>query len=176
MTAQDPRPRLFFALWPDPELAAYLDALVPAGEGRAGHQSDLHLTVLFLGQTPESLLPALTAGASQLRLAAIRQPLKRIECWPTPGVLCIAGDPVPSLGKLRHELKELAHGLGLDCPVAHEEFRPHVTLRRSYRAAALVPPAIGQSLVLAADRFCLAESIPSEGDRRYRSLASWPLA
>lgn len=175
MTAQDSRRRLFFALWPGPELAACLDALAQPGEGRAGHLSDLHLTVLYLGQTPEALLPALAAGASQLRLAAIRQPLGRIEFWPTSGVLCATGDPVPSLGKLRRELKELAHGLGLNCQDDHEEFRPHVTLRRANRVVARASPTAGQSLELAADRFCLAESIPLEGGKRYRLLASWPL-
>jgi 2'-5' RNA ligase len=176
MSVETLRRRLFFALWPDPVLAGRLRAIAPEGEGRTEPVEDLHLTVLFLGQVPEPLASALVTAASQIQVPRIRQPLTQVEFWPKPGILCVAGQAVPALRQLRGRLNELAVSAGLDRASEHEAFHPHVTLCRSHRLGARVLAPPEPPLMLAAEHFCLAESLPGRTGRRYSLLASWPLA
>jgi len=167
--------RLFFALWPDRGLAERLGSLAPERRGRSPPINDLHLTVLFLGDVPEPQASALIAAAAQIRVSRIRQPVSRVETWPKPGILCITGDAVPELQQLRSQLKELADSTGLNLQSEHEDFRPHVTLRRAYRPSAATFVAPTQPFVLAADQFCLVESDSPRGGKRYSQIASWAL-
>jgi 2'-5' RNA ligase len=175
MSARTARRRLFFALWPDAGVATQLAAAGAAADAVLEHIDDLHLTVLFLGQVPELQFDALKAAAGQIRLPPIYQPLARLEVWPQPGVLCLVGDPVDPLERLRNALEQAAWGAGLDRPREQREFRAHVTLSRGFNPApGFVPPPVEPPL-LVARHFTLAESVPRRDRRRYEALASWPL-
>jgi 2'-5' RNA ligase len=175
MSIPDTQRRLFFALWPDAALAVRVAALASGRDGRPTLAVDLHLTVLFLGSVPESRVPAVVDAAAQIRRPAIRQPLSGIAFWPTPGILCAFGEPVPALIELRNAVKELANTLGVGSGATHEAFRPHVTVSRGMRgnSGAFIAPM--DPLVLSADHFFLAESAPTQEGKRYRWVASWPL-
>jgi 2'-5' RNA ligase len=176
MSARTARRRLFFALWPEPIAAEQLAAARPAIEASLGRLDDLHLTVLFLGQVPESQINTLATAAGEIHLPPIHQPLVRLEVWPQSGVLCLVGDPVDPLERLRHALERAAEAAGLDRPPERLEFRAHVTLGRGFTPdAGFVPPPVAPVL-LVARRFTLAESVPRRDGRRYEALASWPLS
>jgi RNA 2',3'-cyclic 3'-phosphodiesterase len=169
------RRRLFFALWPEPDLSQQFAALWPMSAGSAVRVDDLHLTVLFLGQIPEGQVADVAAAAAKVHLPAIRQPLVRLEAWPESGVLCLTGDPVAPLEALRRALGRAAAAAGLDLARERKEFRPHVTLGRDYTPAPRFDPPPIEPQLLIAHRFSLAESIPRRDGRRYELLASWPL-
>ncbi|MGY1606611.1 RNA 2',3'-cyclic phosphodiesterase [Geodermatophilus sp. SYSU D00700] len=116
-------------------LAAALAPLRDApGAPRWGNPARWHLTLLFLGAVPPSLLPALTAGVGEavtatppavLRLAGAGRFGSRRRpqvCWAG-----VDGD-VAVLSGLAGRLAAAARGLGL--PVEDRPFRPHLTLGR----------------------------------------------
>lgn len=176
MTARTKRRRLFFALWPDPAVAEQLAAGYAPIEVSPNSKADLHLTVLFLGQVPESQVGALVAAAGSIQNPAIQQLLVRLEFWPQSGVICWVGDPVHALERLRAALERAVSNAGVELQPERMEFRPHVTLGRSLQGApGFVPPPV-EPLLLHSRRFTLAESVPRRDGRRYEQLASWFLA
>ena len=167
--------RLFFGLWPEPIVADQLAAIGTALEAKPEYPEDLHLTVLFLGQVPETRIEALLAAAGQIRQAPVYQPLVSLEVWPQSGVLGLIGDPVAPLESLREALGRASRAAGLDLLRERVEFRPHVTLARGVDPHAAFAPLRVAAVLLVARRFTLAQSLPRRDGRRYEALASWSL-
>lgn len=172
--------RLFFALWPDePTARAAHRAAQGIAEkvgGRVMRPESLHLTLAFLGQVDEALLPALLSlgqdAASATQPFALR--FDQLGHWPHNRIVQASCRETPAelprlVQKLRIELGEL----GL--PVDPRPFFPHLTLLRKVGSATLAPelaPPIG----LAADALQLIESMPQTvGPYRYQALAQWPI-
>ena len=170
--------RLFFALWPDAEvLARAVEAvatLVPRGAGRRQRADQLHLTLEFLGNVPESRLPAVCeAGATA---AASGRPgiiaLDRLEHWRRPQVLCLTASVVPEpiialVGSLRDELA--ARGLSPE----RREFRPHLTLARKVTHG--LSSVNFEPLAWPVNEITLVESTTDPAGSRYSRLEAWPL-
>lgn len=131
--------RLFLAVTPPPAARTHLDRTLAPVRGVAGEPRWLpperwHLTVLFLGRTPEALLaplvgavPDVVGGAPPLRLrlagAGRFGPRRRPQvCW-----IGVAGD-VPALTVLAGRLAGAARSLRL--PVEDRPFRAHLTVGR----------------------------------------------
>jgi 2'-5' RNA ligase len=92
----------------------------------------VHLTMKFLGETEDALVPALAEGLAALRPIG-PSPSKELTGFPRParahvGVLELA-DPDGALAGLARALEERAVSLGL--PAETRPFRPHVTLARA---------------------------------------------
>jgi RNA 2',3'-cyclic 3'-phosphodiesterase len=173
--------RLFFALWPDDGVRARLAAaareLLPAGAGRPQRPDQLHLTLEFLGDVPESRLQdVLDAGtAAAAGAAAFELDFDLVEHWKRPQVLCLAASSTPGplaalVQSLRSEL--LARGFAPEA----RPFRPHVTLAR--RVVRAQPSAAGQPLQRPlrwpARAFALVQSVTEPKGARYVELACWP--
>src|SRR3989338_5359636 len=81
----EPTLRLFLALWPDDDTRAALLARQQAqtwpATARLTRGDDLHLTLHFLGQVPQTLLPALKQ-ALPAPCAPVALTLDRVEVWP----------------------------------------------------------------------------------------------
>lgn len=155
-------PRLFLALWPQPDEQAELTRYLaewswPHGSSPA-KADRLHLTLHFLGEVAQQRLPEVRAA-----LAGAIEPFalafNRTETWPH-GLVVLCADEVPTaLAQLHAALAASLHRLGL--PVEGRRFRPHVTLAR--RAAGVAPPARPPQLRWQIDTYVLVQSILGRG-------------
>ncbi len=169
------RERLFFALWPDPELRRRLAELgrryAPA-EARRVAPADLHLTLAFVGGCDAARRACLERVAAGVRAAPLRFCLDRIGYWARPRVLWLGAARQPAA--LRALAERLQQALGAcDHPPDERPFRAHVTLARKVRqplAARLEPP-----LCWHAERFCLVRSRTTPAGVHYQVVRDWPL-
>lgn len=128
--------RLFFAIWPDAmALQALLDlqgALLAECGGRAMRRDQLHMTLAFLGETPEARVPALKELLATLPAQFIAMRTDRLGSFMPPGIVW-AGPSEPN-GPLLALKEALDVGLGsAGFPVEARRFRPHITLLRDAR-------------------------------------------
>jgi 2'-5' RNA ligase len=174
---REPARRLFFALWPDEaarsRLAALVSSLLPGPAGRIQRPDQWHVTLEFLGDVPESRLPAvLEAGAAATGAAtSCELEFDRLEHWKRPQVLCLVAQSVPEpLARLAQSLRAelLSRGFVLDT----RAFRPHLTLAR--RVAQAPPPAAFEPLRWPAEVVSLVQSATDSEGSRYVDLAAWP--
>lgn len=161
-----PTPRLFLALWPDAAaraaLAGWRDHWTwPAGAVPTP-TANLHLTLHFLGPVAVDRLPQLEAALA-LPAEPFALEFGRAELWPGgTAVVCPLAAPEPML-RLREALAVVLRRLAL--PVEERAFRPHVTLARKARHAAV--PADGPALAWrVANGFALVQSLPAGQDYR----------
>jgi RNA 2',3'-cyclic 3'-phosphodiesterase len=180
--------RLFFALWPDPGWCeALLDAAQPLLAGAAGSplaQSDLHVTLCFLGAVDEPMVEPLRERAASIDSAAFELLFDAFEYWPRARILAATCSSAPAASnELASTLRASALGLGLQPDL--KPWRAHMTLLRAASGQAqrlLAEPAPALRLTLPAPGFYLAQSHELAADsaetaqrRRYTVLARWPL-
>ena len=175
-----PQRRLFFALVPGAEARSALHALARQhAPARARHvpATDLHLTLLFLGNVPEPDLPRLCAAAAAIAAPPFAVVLDRLERW-RGGLLCATGTAGPEALALHQQLVQGVQDAGFT--VDTRPFRAHATLVRDLpRAAGRVDEPI-EPVRLQVDSFCLMESREMESRERaeggrYSVLAQWRL-
>lgn len=149
-------------------------------------EEQLHLTLKFIGEQPDALVPRLAdvvdgiaARSRELDLA-----IGAVGAFPTfrrARVVYLAVDPDPKLELLHHDA-ELSCA-ALDLPIEGRPFRPHVTIgrerddaddasRRALRQAARQVRVHADAAVGSVD---LMVSEPAEGGRRHRLLHAAPL-
>lgn len=175
-------PRLFVALRPDQMTR---DALIAAMDGIAGArwQSDaqLHLTLSFLGQTNDALMPDIDDALRMVRAKPLALSIKGVghfEDNGRPTAVWAAAEP-------RTELKSLAaavrHALWrAGAPNEDGTFVPHITLARLKRSSGPIADFLSARAMLATTaapvtHFSLYESILSEQGAQYRAIADYPL-
>ena len=166
--------RLFFALWPPQaardELAAVAAALVARSGGRAVAASKVHLTLAFLGDTPQDRIALARDAANEVSGSVFDACLDRLGSFSRAGVAWAGMSRPPEAllglaaglsGSLRHR------GFVLD----DRPFAAHVTLvRRIERNVGSEPMP---SVRWQASEFALVES-----DRRtgtYETREVWEL-
>lgn len=175
--------RLFFALWPSPSVRDALAHWVASASGAEANAlptraENLHLTLAFLGSVPAARLPDVMAVGAGVSAAPFALTLDRQECWSEPGILCLVPSIVhPSLLAL---VRDLAGGLqACALPVEQRPYRPHVTLGRKTRKAAVWPTSSLRPSVTPIEwqvrEFVLAESADDRGGSRYRIVERWTL-
>lgn len=170
--------RLFFALWPDAEIRrqlAEVAELLPVASCRRTPVENLHLTLVFLGNVPDSSIPQLKAGANRLCLKtpgfALR--LERNGWWKRSGIAWLAPERAPPpLLSLVDELRRLSKQAGLS--IEERDYRPHLTLARKLKR---VPgPLRFEPLHWQVRDFCLVESVTHSQGASYQLMQSWPLS
>lgn len=166
--------KVFFAIWPSPELRRSLHTLALEYQkrygGRAMRAEDLHLTLLFLGVLERSQLPMLQQMVDAIELAAFSFSLQQIACWRHNRIAFAAPfEEVAPLQRLSERLRILVAntGIGFD----RRPFTPHVTLLR--RMAATVDPQPIQVPDWRVEAFSLVESMADGEGVRYRNLQTW---
>lgn len=163
--------RLFFALPVEREQAQHIgQALEPVRESidaRWIPPENYHVTIAFLGATPESMIPDIIRYASEqldIGVFPIRWSVNQFSHF-RGGVLYLSGYQVPSA------MTRLASELSFFVPLheRHANFIPHITLARD--APHVDAPAL--DLTLNFNRLCLFRSVPSGTGVRYEPLHSW---
>lgn len=168
--------RLFFALWPEPELQERLYRLggkvLGEARGRRIRAENLHLTLAFCGSVAEETRGCLERAASEIRAPHFGLTLTRVGGLRRRGLLWVAPPQVPApLGVLVKALRAAQAACGLD--PEDRDYQAHLTLardvRRFPREDAIAP------LDWAVERFVLVESCNEAGGVRYEILRSWEL-
>ena len=168
--------RLFFALWPEPELGERLFAL--GGDrlrvgGRGVVAENLHLTLAFLGSLDVALRQRLEQGADGIRVPRFTLALDRVGCFRRKGIFWAGATQTPApLLELVGALKAAQAACGLT--PEDREYQVHVTLARDVRRCPPEGP-ITPSLEWPARRFVLVESHTDADGARYEILRSWEL-
>jgi RNA 2',3'-cyclic 3'-phosphodiesterase len=162
--------RLFIALWPSPDLAARLCERCASACGqataRAVAATQLHLTLLFLGDVPLARLPALQSALC-LPFSPFDLRLQACERWPRGLVVMVPDAVPPALLSLHAGLAAALDVLGL--PFDRRALRPHVTLARRHAGPCAAPPQRLAPLQWRVTHYVLAES-PPHAQGGYRIL------
>ncbi|MGB7755066.1 MAG: RNA 2',3'-cyclic phosphodiesterase [Salinisphaera sp.] len=161
------RQRLFFALWPPPDIAERIADTARALEtnGMPVACDKLHVTLAFHGACSVADRDALIARAERAVAPPIDLVFDRLGGFEKPRLIWLGmSDPPQAL----YDLAAFLRGPALDA----RRFVPHITLQRKaapISACALAP--IGWR----AREFVLAESGANGAPGSYRILARWPL-
>ncbi len=168
--------RLFFALWPDDQTrnelyrvaTQFSDAPV-----RLVKQSNLHMTLEFLGEVSESDQQGLIDRANKLKAKPFNLELTNIGFWRRPQILFIGVTHVPEpLTRLVSDVRKMVLTQGLQPD--KRDYKPHVTIAR--KAKQLVIPKDNFRIAWRADSFALVVSESGTNGVNYRVLQSWPLS
>jgi len=170
-------PRLFFALWPDPDTRAALVEVqrgVRGAGGRAVPPDNLHITLLFVGAADEAMSRRLEAAAGAVGGQAFHLRFDRLGWWSGARVTWLAPSRLPEpLIALAARLRRAAMDLGVT--VDARPFSPHLTLYRRCRRA----PRDAQPVAAVdwqPDGFCLVASETRAEGARYDVLRHWSFA
>lgn len=168
--------RVFFALWPPPELAAALHRVAQTAArqcgGRVMREETLHITLDFVGGVPNDLLPKLRLAAASLAAPALSLRVDRLDYLRRKSIVWAGCSETP--GALAALAATLKAALRTQCGLAPEpRFVPHLTLLRNVRrppeAAAMAP------LEWIVRDFRLIHSELHSDGARYAELGRWPL-
>ncbi|MDZ7662504.1 RNA 2',3'-cyclic phosphodiesterase [Thiohalophilus sp.] len=171
------RQRLFFALWPPPELARRLHRVAgqqfAARHARRLTAAQIHLTLFYLGPSDADQHRCAERVAATVEAPPFTLALSRLGHWPRPRVGWIAPDESPPA--LIALVSRLQPGLG-ECGfrIDPRPWQAHLTLLRKLRRPPL-SEALEQPLLWAVDEFVLVESQTLPRGAQYRILQRWPL-
>jgi 2'-5' RNA ligase len=168
--------RLFFALWPDPDLRMALAELAREvareARGRATVQANLHLTLAFLGDQPAQQVQPLQALASALGGRRFELALDEIGCFVRAGIAWLgASTPQPELGALQGRLALALRAAGFS--IDERPYAPHLTLARHARAP--VRRTLARPIRWSVNSFVLAASDLGRSRPVYSLLGEWTL-
>ena len=175
-TAPTPTQRVFFALWPPPELqrvlAEWAQSLQKQTGGRPQTPERIHATLAFIGAASAPQVSALLTVGDTLSPPRSELVLDQLGFWARNGVLwagCRETDPrlLAFVDQLQQQLRRL--GFRLEA----RPFRPHITLlrRARRRARTKITP-----LAWPVNDFVLARSQLSPGGSEYTILRRWSSA
>jgi len=163
--------RLFFGLWPDhrqrDRLRDFITPLAKEVDGRIIDRHKWHVTLAYIGDFEERLIPALQKAASEIEFEPFRLRFDRLEFWPRPKVASLVTPTVPP--ELQVLVQQL-NGVLLRAGKLVEErtYRPHITVARNARPFETMRPA--QAAITEWNSFELIESVPERGGAIYRPL------
>ncbi len=127
--------RLFIALWPDDTVRRAL-AAYPVADGVRVRSDNLHLTLAFLGEQDDALIPELVRLLSRLDWSGATLCIDRLGQFGQRGdyTLWAGTRRVPqALAELQRRMRLELHELALAW-TSEMRFVPHVTLARHARA------------------------------------------
>ena len=163
--------RVFFALWPDhrqrDRLRDTINSVARDVEGRIVDRRNWHITLAFVGDIEERLIPDLQQLASQIKVQPFHLSFDRLEYWARPRVACLVAATVPT------ELQQLVtalHAAMQEVGVIPEDrtYRPHITVARNART--FTTERLAQRATSEWSEFTLMESVSGPGGVSYVPL------
>ena len=168
--------RLFFALWPDNAVRGRLAevvGLLPINTGRRVPPDNFHITLVFLGNVQEQVVPELAAAAERLRQPGFSLQIDRCGWWKRAKVAWLAPATTPApLLDLVEQISQLSRTAGL--PVDKRDYNPHLTVAR--KATHPVTARSFEPIQWDIKDFHLIESVTHQQGARYQVIRSWPLS
>lgn len=172
--------RLFFALWPNHEVRARLveqrDAVVRDYRGRPMRPDTLHMTLLFLGETPELRVPAALGCGDRIqgRAKSFTMKIDARAHFPDPKVAWLGcADPPGELHDLWNGVREELESAQFTNCASESDFQPHITVARD---CLLYPSPKGiPAIEWQVEDFVLVDSTRTPGGPVYRVLRHWQL-
>ena len=175
--------RVFFAVWPDPDVRAALEMLArdcaARTGGRAPDPANLHVTLAFIGNVDAGGVAMLREiGCNAATPAApFALVLDRIGAFHKQEIAWLG------CSRVNEAMRALADALFSQLAAAGFElerrpFRPHVTLARRARTRALDfagGGALAAPVVWNVSSLTLNGSTHAQGALRYVAIESWPL-
>jgi RNA 2',3'-cyclic 3'-phosphodiesterase len=168
------RARVFFALWPEPEVQAGLhqrgSELHRRLGGKLTRRESVHLTLAFLGDVPVARVPVLAASAERIAFEPFTMRVDTAGCWNHNHVGWLSPSVVPPplallAARLESELRQL--GFELD----ERPYAPHITVVRKARCrpldAAIAP------VEWRVEAFVLVQSELNTEGSRYSVIGRW---
>lgn len=168
--------RLFFGLWPDPDLREQLAIAARAAQrhtgGRPVPAHNLHLTLAFLGNLTTGCAECVTGAAADIAVEPFALRFDRIGWWRRPGILWLAPAAWPAqIEGLAAVLWQVLAPCGIEPET--RPFKPHVTVARRCGRARTGPMT---PIDWPVSDFVLIESLAGQTGSRYQVLKRWPLA
>jgi 2'-5' RNA ligase len=164
--------RLFFALWPDPEVRRQLADASGRWSKKPVAEDKLHITLIFLGEQSPQQRDCCCQAASTVHGEAFELRLDFLGFWPRPGIQWLGSSDIPAaLPDLVERLQAALQPCGYRAE--KRPFVPHVTFARRVRKA---PVKTGlEAICWPVSDYALVESVVTEGRASYRVLQRWPL-
>jgi 2'-5' RNA ligase len=165
--------RLFLALWPGEEERRRLAELAQLiSGGRPVKPANMHLTLVFLGDTHAERLLCYEYALSDFTMPSLTLTLDHFGYWPKPRILWLGPSVTPlALKELVIDLNQRLEG----CEFTPERrpFSPHITLARKFPGPApdhLLPEPIHWAV----NHIALVESVKQTDSTHYQVLRRWP--
>jgi 2'-5' RNA ligase len=168
--------RLFFALWPDEAIQKKLHTTVTSLHKKHGARQvprqNIHMTLQFLGDVPESVMPCLAEAASEVHGQPFSLNINKLIHRERQRMIWAVPSETPEV------LRNLATSLGKQleqCGVQTEKrpYLAHITLVR--KLSRLPRPVELSPLQWDVEEFCLVESAPQSTGAVYTVLEKWRL-
>ena len=169
--------RVFFALWPDENVREKVSMInrqlmLPESGGRLMSDSNLHLTLYYIGSVNHKQMQCLHTAAKNLKCEPFKLRLDCLGYFMRPKVLWLGCKDSPA-GYIEL-LKQLAVatadcGLNLDA----ENNTPHVTLRRKLSQPERFDDI--EQVDWDVEQFVLVESVSTESGVSYRIIENYGL-
>jgi len=168
--------RLFFALWPEPELQQQLvvaaAALLPRDAGRRVKAENLHCTLVFLGAVEVAQRLCLEDAASLVRAEPFTLVLDRMGYFRRPQAAWLGSTTTPAA--LQALVAGLSYG-ATSCgfPPEQRPYEVHLTVARKLRRDPGRMPLL--PIAWPVKQFALMESVSESDGVHYRPLRFWDL-
>jgi RNA 2',3'-cyclic 3'-phosphodiesterase len=171
--------RVFFALWPPPQvarqLAATAEEFAKMASGRATRPETIHLTLAFLGDVALERLPELQRVAGGMRAAPFDLTLDRFGLWRHNRIFWAGSSVVPpALDELASTLAGALQSAGFRVADAGRTFSPHLTLVRKVKALDTALPD-SEALLWPCRNFVLVRSTLLASGPSYQTRGEFPL-
>jgi 2'-5' RNA ligase len=167
--------RLFFALWPDEDTRTQIDHVAREFKSqniKPVKQSNLHITLEFLGEVSAEDQAALIEKIDKLELEPFEIELTRIGWWHKPQILWIGTRHVPKeLTRLVKSIKKCVRKQGLKTD--KREYHPHVTIARKVKEVVIPNKAL--HIPWQVNRFVLVVSSTNENGAEYQVIYEWDI-
>jgi RNA 2',3'-cyclic 3'-phosphodiesterase len=159
------------------------EILRPIFGGKTVREDQLHLTLKFLGETTDEVLPRIVQELGQVEIGPIRLTTAGIVCFPPGGSVRIVAAALEDDGlqcaKLQSDVDQAAHAAGF--PLEGRRWTPHVTLIRvkdrdaaTARTAGIAAVAEMAQAEFEPDEFALIQSDLDRVGPTYSTLARFP--
>lgn len=173
--------RLFIGIRPDARTQQFLDGLTSQTKQQLGpdkrdrtrwtSHANRHLTLAFLGETPDGLIPQIEESLAQIANVLPRCSGRIVSLNPFPqrrsALLAAELLTNPDLDKLHEHCRELMMKLGMKPERA--TYRPHITLARNRRGFAQLDPVMLDH-TMPVDNIVLYQSQTAPGGSQYLPL------
>ncbi len=181
--------RLFAALEPNSKVIANLTELVrrlrPVAPIRFVHPKNMHVTLKYIAEWPESRLDAVIQVLSEVKVTQpLNVPLAGLGYFPSshnPRVFWVGAENTPTLRQLASGVDQALSTLGVAPEV--RPYQPHMTLGRVLDAESLdemhhaIEDLPSRDFgTISPERFVLFESSLTPNGPIYRKVAEFPFA